>query len=192
MALPGLYSLLRTAPRFRSTVNFIRRRIPTYVPRTPARLGLFSNYRFKAGREVYAFSNVLGTRRLRAFPHKALPLPISNSNFSLIGDNRRFHPLGRLRPLLVTRQGAARWVYPPGPSGPVHVPVLPKRVVPFTTRPIIDVRHQGLEALRFAESRHTVICLKRRIRREVMHAMGLSGLSGFAKPRFTFDSKVRC
>lgn len=191
MALPGLYSLLRTAPRFRSTVNFIRRRIPTYVPRTPARLGSFPNYRFKAGREAFAFSNVLSMRRSRALPHKALPPPISVSNFSLVGDNRRFHPLGRLRPLLVTRQGAARWVYPPGPSGPVHVPVVPKRVVSFTTRPIIS-RHQGLEALRFADTRNTVICVKRRIRREVMHALGLSGLTGFMKPRFTFDSWVRC
>ena len=37
-----------------------------------------------------------------------------------------------------------------------------------------------------------IICLKRKVRREVMHAMGLAGASRFKKPRWTQFSYVRC
>lgn len=37
-----------------------------------------------------------------------------------------------------------------------------------------------------------IICLKRKIRREIMHAFGMSGKTGFKKPRFTQFSYVRC
>lgn len=38
----------------------------------------------------------------------------------------------------------------------------------------------------------TVICLKRKMRREIMHAFGYAGKSGFKKPRFTQYSYVKC
>lgn len=38
----------------------------------------------------------------------------------------------------------------------------------------------------------TIICLKRKMRREVMNALGYAGKSGFKKPKYTQFSYVRC
>lgn len=134
-----------------------------------------TNFRFVPARRV-AFRN---TNPLPLSLPRRFVVPFRN-NLSLIEDRRRYHPHGFNRSYraldgrrLVPRHRIRSTRY-----------VLPNDVRAF---PILADLRSYRELPRDA-----VICARRRIRREVILALGYGGRRGQRKPRFNPDSDVRC
>lgn len=53
-------------------------------------------------------------------------------------------------------------------------------------------RDQVPESLGFYEPNKVLVCVRRKIRRQVLHAKGIAGGRGFNPPRFNFWSSVSC
>lgn len=80
-------------------------------------------------------------------------------------DRRQYHPLGRARPAEATRRQARRLV----------------------------TRGAKFERIGFFTPSKVAICVRRKIRREVLHALKIAGGRGhFRKRRRSFYSSVRC
>lgn len=91
---------------------------------------------------------------------------------SVLQDRRLFHPLGSDRPL-VTRTG-----------GPVRVIPKPRAL----QRDKIAVP----AALGFAGAPRVMICARREVRKQVLHAKGIAGGSGMRPPRYNWTSQYTC
>lgn len=191
------------APSWRGTYRFISN-LPS---RSPARPVFFANSFYKRGRDAFVISNVLKHVPLRRHISKPLSLPPvvpmfnTVSNFGLYGDNRTFHPAGRRRPLLVSSPGAASWTAPSQPEWERQADILRRHAEKakranepgFNPFRRYDSVEDTLRSLRFQSPGKVVICAKRKIRREILHAIGVAGLVGvFKKPVRNLESAVRC
>lgn len=122
-------------------------------------------------------------RRLPIFspPRSVSPLPPRRAALRLFEDRREWHPdgpdraakrfSGSRRPLrLVDRKMS-------NPDRFAHL-----RKFPSQTKAIVA----------FSEPSDVVVCVRRSIRREVMHATGKAGRRGQKKPKFNALSKISC
>nr|QJB20432.1 MAG: hypothetical protein [Microvirus sp.] len=88
------------------------------------------------------------------------------SSLSVVEDRRTFHPL--------------RWLRPAGVIKSVR------------SRSLIIPRAAQAARNRFAVPADVAICVRRKQRREVLHALNKAGRGGQRKPRFNRFSSVRC
>lgn len=140
---------------------------------------------------------------------KAVPGPSDDGfNFSTdfrpLGDARRFDPEELVRPPRALVRSSARVVSPSNFDVPPEwKPKDPtdrrsredqfleeaRRAYEITSR----ARRKGPFSRRqFSKPNQVVICLKRKIRREVMNAFGFAGRRFFKKPRYNYWSRVIC
>lgn len=132
--------------------------------------------------------------RPRRLPSAPLRRELSDADVRSTDDARFYHPLGDARPLgsrvrsdrhlLVygsaavsgQKRGTRRIASPWAPSKEIRV-----FAEPGSAPAAIGVRRP----------RNVSICMRRKARREVMHAKGLNG-GGNRKPRWNFRSFIRC
>lgn len=150
-----------------------------------------------AGRGFYKSTNIPS----QLFPLVSkIVLSRPKSQLSLYEDRRLYHPEGRYRPAISKTEFIPRTREQPFWRG---TPVDPntgvvKKLVPSKVDPsgwiYIDDRPDVLERARlgFVDPWKVIICLKRKMRKEIMHAFGYAGKTGFKKPHFTQYSYVRC
>lgn len=126
-----------------------------------------------------------------------------STDFRPLGDDRRYYPES-VRPLRALSRSAIRVydspirlspkaAFPPGWRNPLD----PDRSTEDLNRVMEEMERRLRRAGPFSRRRfgwrdQVVICLKRKIRRNVMAAMGHMGRSGFNPPRRTYWSKVVC
>lgn len=170
-------------------------RAPKYLTAKSIRLGRVfgpvSRATALAWRDAFLISNLAlyPKRGARITQYKTrLPMRVYTSG----SDRRMWHPLGRNRPA-VTTSGI--------PATPTDVSVYTPNWEKLMTPPRkIDWRPKFANQLKnapwwygFANADKVVICLERKIRREVMHALGIAGKSGNQKtPHYGPYSRVRC
>lgn len=132
----------------------------------------------------------------------------SPSRLSFYEDRRRWHPEGAFAsarsmvesyPQLREKPLRQR-PFDPDPYDPRTGEIyrdVPSKKFPFSTpipwRPSV-LERASLDPwkMAFSEPWKVIICLKRKMRKEIMHALGYAGQSGFKKPKFTQYSQVRC
>lgn len=203
--MASLLSLLRYSKPLRRSFGGSLRYIdslPNYVPRRPAPAGLRIS-KYSVGRNTSAIAiasrgQPLGGTRTT----KVMPLQKSKSNFLLLGDNRSYHPLGKFRPLLAFNKIASTWQAPSKPDWERQDEIIRKQIerAKRQLEPGHSVfRRQGnlsdtLASLKFSMPSSLVICAKRKIRREILHAFGIAGMASrlFKPPKYNINSKVRC
>lgn len=123
----------------------------------------------------------------------------SSTDFRPLGDARRFDPEFSVRPPRALVRSASRvnaYVsprndFPPGWRNPLD----PDRSTDDLNRAMREAERRIFrKPFSFRRPNQVVICLKRKIRRAVMHASGFAGgtNSGFRPPRRTYWSKVVC
>lgn len=129
-----------------------------------------------------------------------LSSPKSN-NQSIYQDRRLWHPEGAYRPAVSKTESYPRLTESrPGPRSRFTSPSSPFTPARRIERDFIDTRtgeilsfgHLDPFKVSWENPWKMLICLKRKMRREVMHAFGMAGKSGFKKPKFTPMSYVRC
>lgn len=137
---------------------------------------------------------------------KAVPSPTDvgfnvSTDFRPLGDARRFNPEVSLAPLGLVRSSSSvvapssPYRVPPGwrnPLDPTRSPGDIERSMRDMERRTLRRPFADLGQRRFRVPNQVVICLKRKIRRNVMHAFGYAGGFGFRIPRRTYWSKVIC
>lgn len=105
-------------------------------------------------------------------PH--IGINIKPLNLSLLDDNRRFHPMGPLRPVAATRRYARALVE--------RAPIKPSTYKP--TFPSLK--------LGFAVPEKVARCVRRKTRREVMFATRQTGKGARSRRKRDYWSNVRC
>lgn len=101
-----------------------------------------------------------------------------------VEDRRRFHPKGRFRPpASISTRASARLF------DAVRRPTI-TRPNKLSSKKAIKVTHSP--RLRFLNPKHLAICIRRKIRREVIHALRHNGGGGSRKRRFNEYSKIHC
>lgn len=121
---------------------------------------------------------------------------VSSTDFRPLGDSRTFHPEGVYRRPAALRRSSSdviasrpRLEFPPGWRNPLD----PTRETDELNRVMRDMeRRIRRHPFSFRRPSDVVICLKRKIRRRVMHALGFAGQSGFNPPTRTYYSRVIC
>lgn len=126
------------------------------------------------------------------------------SKFTLYEDRRLYHPAGDSRPYRSITDSYPQVVEKrpwrdPGPYYPTVDPRgVPQRLVPSRTDPsgwtYIAEQPSVLEKWKLSHENpwKVLICLKRKMRKEIMHALGYAGGRGYKKPIFNNASLVRC
>lgn len=122
------------------------------------------------GREVY-----------NSFARRSLPL---DRKLIEVEDRRQFHPDGALRPSKRLTGVPARVV--------VKKPVPLKRGTGFSFGDEFTRYAVVPWQLSFEDSRRVVVCARRKVRKEVLHARGVAGARGLRRPRFNENSKISC
>lgn len=122
----------------------------------------------------------------------------SVSDFRPLGDARRFDPEFSVRAPRALVRSASRVVssrpvahFPPGWRNPLD----PDRSTEELNRVIGEIErrvHRKPFKNYFDRPNQVVICLKRKIRREVMNAFGYAGETGFNPPKRTYWSRIIC
>lgn len=123
------------------------------------------------GRDV----NNIANRRL---PRSTIKIYRRREPLTVYEDRRKWHPEG-------TRAPARSF------SSTRHRlrAVLPKRVQGTFS---LSSLYSPPIAVGFREPNRVLICVRRQIRREVLHAKRIAGGSGFKKPKYNEYSRVRC
>lgn len=125
------------------------------------------------------------------------PLPARKSNLSVYEDRRLWHPQGALAwPRSMTESYPTvldRSIPEIDPNVWKKISTPPKTALPWRKMAresqILAPSHRGFG---WEDPWKMIICLKRKMRREIMHATGLAGKTGFKKPTYTQYSYVRC
>lgn len=123
-------------------------------------------------RETHDFSN----RRLVARP-KSTPL-------TAIEDRRRFHPDGFAAPaqsFKKTRHRITEQTYQRKKS------INQKSVLPNFYTPTIEIGK-----LAFQEPKNILVCVRRKVREEVLHALKKTGKRGQKRKKFNYYSSISC
>lgn len=167
-------------------------RVRPYLPFTEPRFP--GPYPFRsAWRNANAISNAY--LLAKAFSYGQTALPMRRPGLSLIQDRRRWSP----NPVALDTSG--RQVTPVD-MPPSRRPFLfrepdwekitkPPRRIDWRPRVSTQLAN-GPWWYGFANANKVVICLERKMRREVMHALGMAGRTGFKKPHYNEWSRVRC
>lgn len=170
-------------------------RAPEYLTQRPIRLGnIFGSPRqatASAWRDLSLISNLVRNQyggRSYALYKSRLPMPAYASG----SDRRMYHPMGRNRPA-VNLSGIP--VTPTDTT--VYTPNWEKIMTPprkIDWRPKLSTQLQNAPWwYGFVNADKVWICLQRKMRREVMHALGIAGKSGSQKtPHYGPYSRVRC
>lgn len=133
-------------------------------------------------------NNYRARRDIKTIANRMLPRPrfisrsvIKPAVFTIadIEDRRTFHPDGMVRP--------ARSLSRPFHRLAVVTPNASKSLV----RRSIRTFHPAIP-VQFDAPRRVLVCIRRNIRKEVMHALNKSGKAGQKKPRRNYYSDVRC
>lgn len=147
-----------------------------------------------AGRYTSAISNAYILKK--AFTPKQIALPLRKPGLSLIQDRRRWSPTPDRTLDLSGRQVVPTDVSPLTKPMAFREPDWHKIMNPPRK---IDWRPRHLTNLQnapwwygFLNPEKTIICLERKMRREIMHALGFAGKTGFKKPIYNSHSHVRC
>ncbi len=90
-----------------------------------------------------------------------------------VQDRRLYHPLGAARPLLTTSS-----------RRPVLVVSQPKKQKAKPKGPVYRVQ--------FAKPRFVLVCVRRNIRKQVLHALNKTGRGGQRRPRRNQWSEISC
>lgn len=125
----------------------------------------------RASADLKNLNRPLTVRLLRPLP---APARFSQSPRQAVEDRRSHHPLGFFRP-------ARQWSGHPVKPHVVSKPTRHRAQLPF--------------GLRFAVPQKTLICVRRKTRKEVLHALHKvgKGRSGFRKKRSrNFYSRISC
>lgn len=138
--------------------------------RYESRKGYNRNYK-QAGREnKILFAN----RRLPLSEVSIKDFLYGRDSLGEIEDRRRFHPEGVVRAARRVDSGRARFRI----VGSTDFAAPEARSVPF--------------GIGFREPKRVLVCIRRKIRREVLHAFRVAGRRGLNGPRYSEFSKVRC
>lgn len=146
------------------------------------------------GRYNNSITNAL-TARFVSY-QRALPL---KARLKDIEDRRTWSPSQisrsiygtQVTPTDVQNRIPQRWDWPKKFIDPVIYDPMTGRVKKKWTSVMNNVAY-GPWWYGFANASKVVICLKRKMRREVMHALGLSGIVGQKSPHFNQYSRVKC
>lgn len=117
-------------------------------------------------------------RRELEYERVRLPLqiPVSipsayETPLQVFEDRRLFHPLGKNRPAASFQRSRHRLqVSPSSWRFKLSVPV----------------------GIRFARPKEVLVCVRRRMRRAVLHALGIAGSGAMAKPTYNWTSAISC
>lgn len=114
------------------------------------------------------------------------------SSLNLYEDRRLYHPEGKYRPAVSLVES-----YPTlTETSPNPLRHKPRRIggdlVNPTSGEILSFGAFDPFKISWSNPWKMAICLKRKMRREVMHALGMAGKTGFKKPKFTQYSYVKC
>lgn len=143
--------------------------------------------------------------------------PASKNTNSIYEDRRQWHPDGvyaypksktQSYPTLVDYSWPSWPQDPFDPYHPLRDPFGPKIDVPYRYKgplktpkghdyfvgdnPNNSLGFTRKAPLGWENPWDMLICLKRKMRREIMHALGIAGKKNFKKPRYTQFSYVRC
>lgn len=131
---------------------------------------------FRAGRDT---SDIAKWRYLPLSQYVAKPLSV----LRLFEDRRFFHPEGVQAPARSFTRLSHRLEFR---AGPLRVSYRPTRVAMGLENPYPSWK------IGFVKPKEVLICVRRRIRRQVMHAFKIAGRSGLGGPRYNAYSKVSC
>lgn len=173
--------------RARASRGFYKTTVTSYSPRFPR------SY-FPARRVTFANTNVLPYFIGATWADKK-PLTLSRLKLNVYEDRRQWHPLGASAP--------ARSLTESYPAMGERLPnKIRRRVIndplpswwpqsPFKSPRVLQQARLAPIQYGFMNPNKVVICLKRKIRKEIMHALGFAGgpVSG---PHFNAYSRVRC
>lgn len=156
-------------------------------------------YPFTASRGFNLTPNGLLSLALTARTISPLRRPLPSTQLSQYEDRRLWHPDGvyawpksKVEKYPRITLGSE---YIPGPYEPYWAPRYPD------PRRSINWPDMARKSIRLAPATNQwswedpykmIICLKRKMRREIMHALHLAGKTGFKKPKYTQFSYVRC
>lgn len=170
---------------FRGSLDYIDR-LPSGRPFFTLKYGLL-----KSGRGLAVATNALGPGL--AFGLSSLPRTQNvskKSDFRLLGDGRTWHPEGKARPFFELWRGASKVVAETDRDRWERIHRGLDRPNPFS-KPV-QKRLESMAILKFSWPKRVVICLKRQIRREIMHALGVAGKSGLRPPLMRPESRIKC
>lgn len=166
---------------------------PRYLPFSePSYRG---GYHFLSGRGTSATTNALLSKKMlllsTALPLTSTPL----SKLSYYEDRRRWTPDPHKTALTTSGPDYILTETLPDPEEHrrfIEIDRRTRRYTPFALPG--EPRHLFPRPGRvsFANPLKTIICLKRQMRREVMNALGLAGLTGFKTPKFNPYSRIKC
>lgn len=136
----------------------------------------------KKGRVISVNSN-------RRLPLSRSPLAVSDfkpmtRQLDLFEDRRTFHPEGKSAPARSTNRSRHRLQSPP------------VKEAAFSHQDSLNypsahsVQPHAIAA--FTAPKKVLVCVRRKIRKEVMHALGKSGRSGQRRPRRSEYSSIQC
>lgn len=142
-------------------------------------------------REIFHFTNSGPNPLIGPLIHKSL-LPVSRRPINLYEDRRQYHPEGVYRPARSLVEARPRVVDIGGDvDGEIFHPRTGELI--YTRKAYNPARvMMSVGNFHFKDPWKVFICLKRKMRKEVMHAFGYAGKTGFKKPKYTQYSKVRC
>lgn len=193
----SLESLLEGGLRGAKRSRAARFSFPTYVTsQTPV---FPRNYFSNTLRDTTAIANALLIARIGASALIKRPVPLQG--LSVYEDRRRWHP-DAIAPARSTRE----FIPQMGERLPTHDPLTPairRRInteplpawwprSPFQKPRVLQQARLAPIQYGFMHPRKVIICLKRKIRREIAHALGFAGSSHNKKPRFNNYSYIRC
>lgn len=177
-------------PSFRAAYSFIDT-LPTSKPFT-LKMGVFRPLRDHPliSNAVYLQS---ATGKVALQRRGTSGMLNSKADFRSMGDMRTYHPSGKSRPLAVLERSAADVkAYDPWKEYEKWI----KTVRTPERKQQLKEYYQQLEGralrLRFSAPRRVVICLKRAIRRQIMHALGVAGTPVSKIREFNETSKIIC
>lgn len=147
----------------------------------------------KRGRVTSANANIrrFSARRLLPlslsplFTHNLLDSSPSKEYLGLYEDRRQWHPVGSSAPARSFDRSRHRLTVV---DRPIRHKVRSFRG--FNAPRALS--SQTKAALAFSGPSRVLVCVRRQIRREVMHARGLAGQIGFRRPRRTWLSEISC
>lgn len=127
-------------------------------------------------------TSAIANRRL---PVSALysPVPYTNSYLRTIEDRRSYHPEGTYRPARLFNESRHRL----------------RAISASRSRSVARSRYRApqgfgqlVHSVGFVRPQKVLICVRRKIRREVLHAKGVAGRRGLRRPKYNWYSQVSC
>lgn len=142
--------------------------------------------------------NVNTVARYRIRPAQGISLynrlaPKTNL-FTLYENRRTWHPEGAYRPSRSLVQNYPRITEtPPTRTQASYIPVWKgdDYVVPHTGE-ILLFKHMNPFKITWEHPLKMIVCLRRKMRKEMMHALGIAGKTGFKPKHLTPNSYVKC